>query len=533
MTDSNSMFSELPQGWRLVAIENCLTTIRGISFPKDAKKLSYQDDCIACLRTANIQEKVTWDDLWFVDQSYLRRNEQIIKKGDILISISNSLNLLGKVALVENIKFQSTLGTFIANLRTPKDLNYKYIYYYLSSQEFKNKVREKASTTTNISNISVGKLEKIEIKLPPLPEQHRIVEKIEELFSELDNGIASLKKALEQLKTYRQAVLKWAFEGKLTEAWRTEHQDSLEDADTLLQQIKAEREAHYQQQLEDWKQAVKDWEAKGKEGKKPTKLKKLKELPPLSEEELSALPQLPNGWLWVKLGNLCQEIFDGPFGSNLKTKDYTDYGVRVIRLENIGYLSFNDDKQSFISNEKFLTLQKHTVSENDLIFASFINEFIRATLLPKLSTQAIAKADCFCIRTFSKITVQKWLLYTVSSRYFYNQICNLVHGFTRPRVNTTQLKNLIIPLFSLKEQTQIVQEIESRLSICDQLEATLTENLDKAEALRQSILKRSFEGKLVPQNPDDEPASELLKRIQQDTPSPPKKTTRKRKAKTV
>ncbi len=83
--------------------------------------------------------------------------------------------------------------------------------------------------------------------------------------------------------------------------------------------------------------------------------------------------------------------------------------------------------------------------------------------------------------------------------------------------------NYPFPYVSLQEQTQIVQEIESRLSICDQLEATLSENLDKAEALPQSILKRAFEGKLIPQNPDDEPASELLKRIQQDTPSPPKK----------
>ncbi|MFM7787783.1 MAG: restriction endonuclease subunit S, partial [Microcystis panniformis] len=105
--------------------------------------------------------------------------------------------------------------------------------------------------------ISAKAFASLSIPLPPLPEQHRIVEKIEELFSELDDGVASLKKALEQLKTYRQAVLKWAFEGKLTEKWRNTHQDSLEDADTLLEQIKAERKRHYQQQLEDWKQALK------------------------------------------------------------------------------------------------------------------------------------------------------------------------------------------------------------------------------------------------------------------------------------
>jgi type I restriction enzyme S subunit len=116
-------------------------------------------------------------------------------------------------------------------------------------------------------------IEKSEIPLPPLPEQRAIVAKIEQLFSDLDNGIVSLKKAQEQLKIYRQAVLKKAFEGELTKKWREEQTD-LPSAEELLQQIKEERVKHYQKQLDEWKQAVKEWEDKGKEGKKPTLPKK-------------------------------------------------------------------------------------------------------------------------------------------------------------------------------------------------------------------------------------------------------------------
>lgn len=116
-------------------------------------------------------------------------------------------------------------------------------------------------------------LKKCHFPLPPVNEQKRIVAKIEELFSELDSGIAALKTAREKLKLYRQAVLKHAFEGKLTAQWREENKDKLETPEQLLARIQKEREARYQQQLEEWKAAVKVWEENGKEGKKPGKPK--------------------------------------------------------------------------------------------------------------------------------------------------------------------------------------------------------------------------------------------------------------------
>jgi type I restriction enzyme S subunit len=111
-------------------------------------------------------------------------------------------------------------------------------------------------------------IEKEFLPLAPLPVQRAIVSKIEALFSDLDNGIANFKKAQEQLKIYRQAVLKKAFEGELTKEWR-EKQTNLPTAEELLKQIKEERQNHYNQQIEDWKKAVKDWVKNGQKYRTP------------------------------------------------------------------------------------------------------------------------------------------------------------------------------------------------------------------------------------------------------------------------
>ena len=308
-------------------------------------------------------------------------------------------------------------------------------------------------------------LEKSEFPLPPLPEQHRIVAKIEELFSELDKGVEALKTVQQQLKVYRQAVLQWAFEGKLTEEWRKQ-QNNLPTVEQILEEIEAER--------------VKQAEATGK---------KLKPMASSSEAELA---KLPNGWQWVNLADASTDIFDGPFGSHLKSSDYTDDGVRVIRLENIGALEFNDQYRSYVAKEKYETIKKHTVYPDDIVFSSFISEKIRVALVPSHIQKAVNKADCFCIRANKTIIGEKYLACFLSTRAAYHQLVNEIHGATRPRINTTQLKSCWILYCSVEEQHQIVAEIESRLSVADKIEESIAQSLKQAEALRQSILKRGL-----------------------------------------
>ncbi len=185
-----------------------------------------------------------------------------------------------------------------------------------------------------------------EFHLPPSNEQHRIVAKIEELFSELDKGIESLKTAREQLKVYRQALLKHAFEGKLTEQWRKDNADKLETADQLLERIKQEREVRYQQQMEEWKAAIKQWEADGKEGKKPRKPTKLKDIQLISDGELGTLPLISEHWVWVRYGDLCSIVRNG-----ISKKPVGEEGDKIFRISAVRPMLFDMDDYRIIQNQ--------------------------------------------------------------------------------------------------------------------------------------------------------------------------------------
>lgn len=337
-------------------------------------------------------------------------------------------------------------------IRTNKEIiDTDYLYHILSSSFVYRQFSMLAKGST-VKNLNIEAVKQVYIYFPPLSEQYRIVAKIEELFSSLDKGIENLKTAQTQLKTYRQAVLKWAFEGKLTN------------------------------------ENVKDGE-------------------------------LPEGWKREELVNLVEKISDGPFGSNLKTSDYVDSGIRVIRLENIGELKFKNEYKSFVTENKYATIKNHTVIKGDIIFSSFISERIRTVVLPDYIDKAINKADCFLVRSNEKRASNKYLVYYFSTKSMYNQLVGNIHGATRPRINTSQLKTTQIPVAPLSEQHRIVSEIETRLSVCDKLEESITQSLLQAEGLRQSILKKAFEGKLVPQSPNDEPASILIERIRTERAS--------------
>jgi type I restriction enzyme S subunit len=470
MTDSNSNYSDLPQGWKWVTLND----IANIKYGKNLAIKSLLENGKHPVFGAN--------GIIGYYNVYHYETEQV------LISCrgaySGTINYSPPKCFITN----NSLVLDIINRDTYK----KYLYYSLQSID-----KTKLVTGTAQPQVTVQNASHLLVPLPPLPEQHRIVEKIEELFSELDNGVASLKKALEQLKTYRQAVLKWAFEGKLTEKWRNTHQDSLEDADTLLEQIKAERKRHYQQQLEDWKQALKEWENNGKETKKPTKPQQPKDLPPLTKEELSNLPSLPNGWMWVKLGNLCDIIGGVTKGRKLEGKN--TISLPYLRVANVqdGYLDLSVIKYIEVLPED---LEKYRLVSGDILYTEGgdRDKLGRGTIWRNEISDCIHQNHVFRARTFQQLIKSLYISYfsqtqTARNHFFKHgkQTVNLAS------INMTVLSNLPIVLCSTVEQKLILDEIESRLSVCDQLEATLTENLDKAEALRQSILKRAFEGKLV------------------------------------
>jgi len=235
----------------------------------------------------------------------------------------------------------------------------------------------------------------------------------------------------------------------------------------------------------------------------------------LTQAVTGKLTEKLNKWDKIKLGDLVLKggIFDGPFGSNLKTEDYTTKGIRVVRLENIEHLNFIENKSTFVSDEKYDTLLRHTVIEGDIIFSSFISEDIRACILPEIKTKAIAKADCFCIRPNESLVNKKYLLFFLVSNNAFNQLVTKIHGATRPRINTTQLKTLVISLPELREQQEIVRRVESLFAKADQIEASYQKLKAKIEQLPQALLAKAFRGELVEQLPTDGDVQELLEEI--------------------
>ena len=381
---------------------------------------------------------------------------------------------------------------------------------------FSNKGRvQKAISGSAQPQITRTTLSPIKIPLAPLPEQRAIVTKIEELFSDLDKGVADLKKAQDQLKIYRQAVLKKAFEGELTKIWRDEQTDS-PTSDELLTLIEEERQKHYEKQLENWKQELRAWEGNDKEVKKPGKPKEFKLLPELTEEELDEIATLPNGWKWIKNQNYLFEVKDGTHD----TPKYQDTGIPFITQKNIknNSVSFSDFKYiSEADHNKFF--KRSNVQKGDIIIAMIGHGRGNSCIVDTDRVFSIKNVGLF--KFFNKIHNNRYCLHYYQSILGLNLALNKSKGGAQPFIGLTELRNWPIPICSLEEQHQIVQEIESRLSVCDKVEESITESLEKAEALRQSILKKAFEGNLLSNQeiekcktePDYETAAVLLEKI--------------------
>ena len=500
---------ELPQGWEITKLDEVMLPVRGIAFPKEVKAHAPAEGHIACLRTTNVQRKVEWGDLWFIPRQYAKREDQIIQPLDILISTANSYELVGKVAQVHAIPHESTLGAFISLLRVKAPFDAKFFYHYLSASSTQEAIRGFASTTTNISNVSTGKLATLDVVVPPLPEQRRIVAKLEELFSKLDAGVAAVRRTQALLKRYRQSVLHAAVTGELTRAWREAHPAPAETGAALLKRIRAERRAQ--------------WEA-AQVAKRGGQLTlgdgwKSKYVEPEAVDAMG-LPELPEGWIWGSVEQLSNTV---QYGSSAKTRE-DEGGVPVYRMGNIidGKLDNSNFKYLPAAHEEFPAL---LLDAGDLLFNRTNSPELVGKTAVYRGTPAVASFASYLIRVKLNASISPDLVaYCLNSIYGKNWIKSVVtQQVGQANVNGTKLQAFVIPLPPVGEQAEIVAEVERRLTVLDALSRTLTDELKRAERLRQSILHRAFTGRLVPQDATDEPAAALLARLR-ETPAALAKT---------
>jgi type I restriction enzyme S subunit len=501
MRQINEPHSTLPNGWiseKLGSLADKITkgatpTTYGYVFQRSGINfIKIQNVFSGAINLNSITDFIS-------DEAHQNQRKSILKIDDVLFSIAGTI---GETSIVKAQHLPANTNQAFAIISGFSDLLLpKYLEFQLRSfvsQKTKEKARGGA-----MNNVSLDDLKHLELLLPPLLEQHRIVAKIEALFSELDNGIASLKTARHQLKIYRQALLKHAFSGKLTEQWRVENQDKLETAEVLLQRIQTEREQCYQQQFN-------DWEAKGKQGSKP-KVPKL--LMPLTAEELGEFPELPIGWAWIRLADVSTVT-----GGLTKNGKRSDLPIKrpFLRVGNVYANRLELDEMHLIGISE-AEINRVELIKNDILIVEgngSADQIGRAAIWNGAIAGCVHQNHLIKARPLNLVTSEFILYFLMSElgRKFIVRSASSTSGLYT--LNITKIENLFIPFCISDEQNILINELAVKFSLVDQFDQTLTTALQQAEALRQSILKKAFSGQLVPQDSNDEPASVLLERIQ-------------------
>ncbi len=426
MSETGVGLSDLPDGWVWTTLERISEIILGQSPPSstyntDRKGLPFY------------QGKLEFGKTYPTPRKWCAAPKKIAEKGDVFISVRAPV---GPTNLCPE---KSCVGRGLAAIRGLNGIEPFFLLYLMRTYE---DVLAGRGVGTTFNAITGNQLRTFEIPLPPLLEQHRIVSKIEELFTKLDAGINELHKAQSQLKRYRQSVLKAAFEGKLTEAWRAE-QPSEVNRTTSIEN------------------------------------------------------DLPDGWVWAKLEETSEIILGQSPPSSTYNTDRK--GLPFYQ----GKLEFGE---TYPTPRKWCAAPKKIAEKGDVLIS------VRAPVGP---TNLCPEKSCIgrglaAIRGLNGIE-PFFLLYLM--RAYEDVLAGRGVGTTFNAITGNQLKTFEIPLPPLPEQQAIVSEVESRISVVDEVEKTIMVELRRAEQLRQSILKKAFSGRLVPQDPNDEPASALLERI--------------------
>ena len=382
--------------------------------------------------------------------------------------------------------------------------------YAINSARTRADIEAHSSGSTR-KRVSRRNLARVTVPLAPRYEQRRIVAKIEELFSELDKGIESLKTARGQLEVYRQSVLNHAFEGKLTAQWREENKAKLETPEQFLARVKRERVAGYERELQSWGGVVKPSKYSDKLSKKPAGPKKPEDVAEVSEDEIAKLSRLPEGWLWIRVGSL---LAQRP-ANGRSVKDRLS-GFPVLRLTAIKKeeIDLSEVKNGDWEREDALP---YLVREGDFLVARGNGSkglVGRGALVPTVRDDVAYPDTMIRLRVTPEVVGEPFFSYVWNSHVLRRQI----EGAARTtagiyKINQGHILDFLIPLCSTGEQTVVVNQLSETLSAIDELEAEVDEQVSKFGPLRHAILKKAFAGHLVAQDPSDEPASVLLEKI--------------------
>lgn len=424
--------NKLPQGWVECELGKIFLIERGGS-PRPIKNYLTDDkNGINWIKIGDVQKNSKY--IYSTKEKIKpegKKHSRFVSDGDLILSNSMSF---GRPYI---LRTSGCIHDGWVVFRNIYKLAYEdFLYYILSSQNIYNEFA-KVATGSTVKNLNIDRIKPIKIKIPPINEQKRIVEKIEKEFGKLDEGVEKLKLAQEQIKLYRQSVLKAAFGGSLF---------------------------------------------------------------PLSTSKDFVL----------------DDIAEITSSKRVYKDDYVKNGVPFYRTKEIKELAHNlpISLELFISDDKYNEFkEKYGVPNTGDILISAVGTIGEIYVVKNSDKFYFKDGNILWLRNYKTNIDQSYLKYLL--RFHVSSIQNLTQGAAYNALTIEKLKQFKVTLpLDIDEQKQIVREIEKRFEVADEVERVITENLEKTEQLKQSILKKAFEGRLVPQDPTDQPASELLAQIQ-------------------
>jgi type I restriction enzyme S subunit len=372
-------------------------------------------------------------------------------------------------------------------------INAAYLHCYILSRQFVSAVSEASGSRTVLPKANQEQLSEVPIPVAPLREQHRISEAIESYFTRLDDAVGTLERVERNLKRYRESVLKAAVEGRLvpTEAALAKQEGcDYEPASILLERILAERRRR--------------WSESGKKGKyqEPT--------PP----DIINFPDLPEGWCWATVDQVCSHIVDCPHSTPM----WADIGYVCVRTTEFLPGRLNLAGARFVSRATYEErIQRLRPEPGDVLYSREGGILGIACRVPQGIELCLGQR--MMLMRAARPAYASYLMHLLNSPLILERVRALIGGSASPHLNVGDIRGFAVPLPPEAEAVRISSAIDDIFLMVESADAVIAASLSRSVRLRQSTLKWAFEGKLVDQNPDDEPASVLLERIKAERAS--------------
>lgn len=487
-------------GWVIVPLAEIAGLHQGFGFPKSLQGRTTGD--LGFYKVSDISRAVIAGNEYLgpanhcisTDEACRLRATPLPKDSVVFARIGEAINLNRRALLPE----PALVDNNVIGVKARPGVEDRYLFYFLKTVKL-----GELSQATTVPAVRTSDIATLKVPLAPSKEQARIVSKIDELFSDIDEGERALEHVQKLVERYRQSVLKAAVTGELTREWREKHKGQLESGEVLLQRIlRARREA--------WEKA--ELARMRAKGVKPPNDKWKEKYQEPTRADTSELPRLPGGWTWASM-DMVTDIVGGITVDQKRGVEECE-SVAYLRVANVqrGYLDLSEVKMISALKNRIDELQ---LRHGDILFneGGDIDKLGRGWIWESQISRCIHQNHVFRARLFVDGCWNKifsWYGNTLGRTLFLRlgkQTTNLAS------LSLSKLRAFSVPVMDAKEASEIVSRVEDMLSIADKEFNELKDQTHASIALRQAVLKSAFSGKLVPQDANDEPASVMLSRI--------------------